>query len=271
MITFILGLLCAGASCGFLVGASSTPVLAGALPIVGGVLTAAIAIYQNKSLSDTVNALKGLDAEAQRTISEHLVAQHRTDYPKVGLGLTVFFISLIVGVIVGSMSRNGEWMRPQESDLYPAWRHLDATRQNRAEAMEAVKAYRELREGGMEHEAALEMLSFPADRAGEFKPLWKPEAPGAKTIAGNLELLRVQKLLEETGMASYDISRVLALEPGLAAPAIEQMEAQAPVKKPPASAAATQTPPAQGAPGASPSTGGGGSGGGGHSTIQHDP
>ena len=215
MKALIVGLATAGLACGFLISASTTPVLAAAFPIIGGVLTAGAAFYQNKSTNDSLAALKGLQERAQVELGKEVLANGKIDARTTGIGMTVFFLFLLGGIAMGASMRNGQWFRPAEQEFYPVWSNMTRHPATQEEALEDMRLFQLLRSGGMKHEDAIDLLNLDKEKEPTaLKLLWKNNVEGAQTLTGSLELLELQKRLQKEGLSDAEIERILALPRG---------------------------------------------------------
>jgi hypothetical protein len=98
---FLSGLGSTSLCIGFMIGASSTPVVAVIVPVLFGLVTTSIGLFQNHDLKISSN-----ESEAS-TLADGLAAKQK----QAGLLLIVFSMFYMIGLGAGIGARVGEWHR----------------------------------------------------------------------------------------------------------------------------------------------------------------
>ena len=212
------GLGVAGLVCGYLVGASNTPVVGAALPILGGVVMTAFSIHRTKVVGEELKVIKDLHESAHVEAIRQLAGKEAVSSRTIGMGMLVFLIPMILGVLLGSHVRTHGIFLPKPAIFHPVWQKTNTKPTSIDQALEWMKLSNTLSEGGLKEEDIVYVLNLSNQKEeieiGAPQPTalaWDELTRDAKTVNEAMRLMQWHRILSDSGIPPKTIKHVLSL------------------------------------------------------------
>lgn len=222
------GIALAGASLGWMVGASGSPIAGTAFPVVFAVVASVFSFLSGGGLREGIEkalAKDGLSEKAVDGLKELLQSQaERSNHASrmLGWALLCFFAFYLAGMGVGAAARIQNWFGGGVSSKPVPWSDSSSAPASLAAAVERIHLAENLERLGYSSEAVREILALPEAQASvvqrKLPEIWKEAESAPGSLPEAVYRLELAHRLEGWGYDREAVQFLLSLPVGDAKP-----------------------------------------------------